>query len=528
MLYQFLFSNIHFALTIFGALVFFAAGWLHFDSWKLDKKHKTTIARSTGFFLVAAAYGIHATTIQAPLFLVILAVCKTLGLLIILLSLFLEPLIHKPGDSQNTPKQNSAFFPLGIATTVFSVLSAVLMLFVSFAYLLKSTKGSEKQLRPVFYAFLLFAISEFISFSFFFKNTSVVFWSKLLSDYALFWNIAHVFELLGFIILGTWVYGYTRFRLNVQLFFITITSFLFIFLVTTFIFTYSLLKNLENDTLSNLKTNVNVLQYALNGLKQQALTSARAVSGDSNIYEAVIQRDSDRLYALTSQFLITHNTNFLAVTSSTGEVLMRAENRDKIGDTLANDPLVQNALNNNSLSTVVTTPGILAPVVRVEAAVPIPNRNATDAARLVGTIVTGFLVDNTFVDGVKTLTGLETSVFGDNTRAATTFLDPDGKSRSIGTKETNPKVLEKVLKENAVYAGPSQILNQPYYSVYSPLKTVNDATIGMLYVGKPQTTILETAQKSIQFTFLGSVILMTLSLIPAYFLSSFIQKQIEA
>lgn len=527
MLYQFLFANIHFALTVFGALVFFAGGWLFFDSWKMEKKHKTIIARSIGFFLLAFAYGVHATTIQEPIFLGILQVCKTLGLLIILLSLLFEPLSHNPSKPQNNLQQNAVFFPFSIASIVSSVLSAVLMLFISLVYFRRSMVGYEKQLRPAFYAFLLIAISEFLSFSFFFKETSIVFWSKLLSDYGLLWNIAHIFEFLGFVILGTWVYGYTRFRLNVQLFFITIISFLFIFLITTFIFTYSLLKNLENDALTHLKTNVNVLHYTLDGLKGQALTSARAVSGDSDIYEAVVQRNSDRLYALTSQFLIAHNTNFLVVTSSTGEVLMRAENKDKIGDTLTYDPLVQNALNNNPLSTVISTPGILAPVVQVQAASAIPNR-ATDSARPAGVIVTGFLVDNAFVDGVKSLTGLEASVFGDNIRAATTFLSPDGESRSIGTKETNSKVLEQVLKNGLIYAGPLQILNQPYYSVYSPLKTINGATIGMLYVGTPQTTILQTAQKSIQLTFLGSVILMILSFIPAYFLSRFIQKQIEA
>ena len=528
MLYQFLFANIHFALTVFGALVFFAAGWLYFDSWKVDKTHKTAVARSIGFFLLALAYGIHATTIQTPLLLFILQTCKTLGLLIIISSLLLEPILYKPSNSQNTPKQNSAFFPFSIATTVSSVLSAVLMLFVSFVYLRKFTKGSEKQLRPAFFAFLLLAISEFISFSFFFKNTPVVFWSKLLTDYGLVWIGAHAFEFLGFVILGTWVYGYTRFRLNVQLFFITIISFLFIFLITTFIFTYSLLKNLENDTLSNLKTNVKVLHYTLNRLEEQTLTNARAVSGDSDIYEAVLKRDSEQLYKLTSQFLITHNTNFLVVTSATGEVLMRAENKDRIGDTLGNDPVVQQALNNKPMSTVISSPGIIAPSIEVKAAAPILNRDASSSARVVGSIITGFLVDNTFVDGVKALTGLEASVFGDNIRAATTFVDPDGKSRSIGTKETNSKVLEKVLKQGLVYAGPLQIQNQPYYSVYSPLKTVSNATIGMLYVGKPQTTILETAQKSIRFTFLGSVVLMILSLFPAYFLSRFIQKQVEA
>ncbi len=425
MLYQFLLANIHFAFTVFGALVFFAAGWLYFDSWRVDKKHSQIILRSTGFFLIAITYAIHSTTLQTPYLLFVLQLCKAIGLLGILISVFIEPVSHNPNKSQNSLPQTAAFFPFSIASTFSTALSAILMFFVSFVYFKRSIIGYEKQLRPAFYAFLLLAISEFISLTFFFKSTPIVFWSKLLADYGLIWIAVHILELIGFIILGTWVYGYTRFRLNVQLFFITIISFLFIFLITTFIFTYSLLKNLENDTLSNLKTNVNVLHYALDGLKQQALTSARAVSGDSNIYEAVVQRDSDKLYELTSQFLITHNTNFLIVTSATGEVLMRAENRNNIGDTLANDPLVQNALNNNSLSTVMSIPGILAPSVQVKAAAGIPNRNTSDNAKVVGVVVTGFLVDNIFVDGVKSLTGLEASVFADNIRAATTFVDPD-------------------------------------------------------------------------------------------------------
>lgn len=527
MIQHFLFSNIHFAITVFGSLVFFAAGWLYLDSRKADRKHKTMLARSAGFFLLAISYGIHATTIQTPEFIFILQTAKALGLLLIVESVLLEPVLHAPSNSQNIPQKNPALFLSGATSTILTVFSGVLMLFVSFVYLRKSTEGYEKQLRGAFYAFLLLAISEFISFSFFFKETPVVFYSKLLSDYSLTWTIAHAFELLGFTILGAWVYGYTRFRLNIQLFFITITAFLVIFLTTTVLFTYLLLKNLESDTFSHLKTDVSVLHYALDGLSNQAMTNARAVAGDSDIYEAVIQRNSDRLYELTSRFLITHNTNFLIVTSSTGEVLMRAENRDNIGDTLANDPLVQKALSNSSESTFITAPGILAPSVQVKAASPIPKRGAPNSENI-GAIVTGFSVDSAFVDGVKALTGLEISVFGDNIRAATTFVDPDGKTRSIGIKETNRKVLENVLSKGSVYVGPLQIHNQPYYGVYSPLEDAKDTTIGMLFAGKLQTTLLKTSQKSIELTFLGSFILMTLSLIPAYYLAQFIQKQIEA
>ena len=159
---------------------------------------------------------------------------------------------------------------------------------------------------------------------------------------------------------------------------------------------------------------------------------------------------------------------------------------------------------------------------------PIINREATELAEIIGTVVTGFTVDSAFVDGVKTVTGLDAAVFGGNTRAATTFVAPDGKSRFVGTKEANEKVLSKVLEKGEIFIGPTQILNQPFYTAYSPLKTLEDEIIGMLFVGKLQTTLLETAQKSIELTFLGSVILMILSVPPTYFVSRYIQEHLEA
>jgi hypothetical protein len=51
MLTQILFFNTsHFAITVFTAFTFFAAGLLYLDSWQLDKKGKTPLLRSLGFF----------------------------------------------------------------------------------------------------------------------------------------------------------------------------------------------------------------------------------------------------------------------------------------------------------------------------------------------------------------------------------------------------------------------------------------------------------------------------------------------
>ncbi len=519
MLTQILFFNTgHFALTVLTTFVFFASGLLYFDSWQLNKAKKTPLIRSIGFFILAVVSALHATSLQIPIVILAAQIAKITGLSLILVSLMKEPVLHKP----ETKKSELAIFvPLLLPTLSSSLapLSAVLTLAIAAWYFRKATEGLEKQLMPAGVAFLFLALGEFTNITFIWSDTTNVFWSKMLSQYSLIWNIQHIFELIGVIILGLWVWGYIRFRLQIQLFATTVASILSVFLVTTFFFTFLLLKNLESDALSHLKTDVNVLQYALNRLQLETLSHAKSVAQDSAFNEALTSNNTTNLYKTTSDFLLSQGTNFLTIASTSGEVIMRGEDREKIGDNIAEDPVAKSAISGQPLSTIVINEGINAPIVSVKAATPIKQG---------GAVVTGFIIDSAFVDGVKDVTGLDVTVFGGDKRAATTFIAPDGKSRFVGTIETDKKVTTTVLEKGEAYVGAASVLNQPYYTAYSPLKTLGDKTIGMLFVGKPQTTLLEAAQKSIDLTFLGCVILMGLSIIPSFYLARFIREQVES
>ena len=522
MLSQLLFFNTgHFALSIFTAFVFFAAALLFLDSWQLDKHKKTQLLRSVGFFLLALASALHATSINASLLITVLQVLKVFGLILILISLVKEPILHKPGKGKL-----AIFFPLSLPAFSLSLipLSFVLMLYIAIWYFRRLTEGLDKQLKSASIAFFLLSLGEFLRISSAWAATSNVFWSKLLADYSLIWNLERLFEGAGIVILALWVFGYIRFRLQIELFVVTFASTLIIFLATTFFFTFILLKNLEGDALSHLKTDVNVLQYALDRLELETLSHARAVAQDSDFKQAFTS-DSAELYTITSNFMLLQNTNFLDVASSSGEIVIRAEDKERKGDNVSHDPTIKSALTGVPLATIVSKEGITHPQVLVKAAVPIRKENS---ANVQGVVATGFVIDSAFVDEVKDITGLDAAVFGGNKRAATTFVAPDGKSRFVGTLETNKNILKKVLEKGEVYVGSSNVLNQPYYTAYAPLKTYGGKPIGMLYVGKPQVSLYKTAQKSIELTFLGSVILMILSIIPAYFLARYMREHLEA
>ena len=521
MLIQLLFaSTAHFAQTVFMAFVFFAAGLLHFDSWQVDKNKRTLLLRGTGFFLLALAASFRATSLETSFIVPTSQLAQIVGLVLILMSLIGEPIMHVPSKKLLLVVPNVIVSSFSLSLVL---LSAVLTFLIAATYFRKATSGLDKQLKSVFLAFFFLGLAQMLRIPFLWSATSNVFWSRILAEFGLLWNIHQVIEFIGIIILGFWVWGYLRFRLQIQLFITTVALTLSIFVITAFFFTFLLLKNLENDALSHLKTDVRVVQYGLERQQAEALAIATAVAQNSELKKAFFDKNESDLYKITSNLMLSYNTNFLAVTNNTGQVIMRGEDKDNRGDSLVFDPTVKAALEGHRLATVVSLEGAIAPRIQIKAAAPFYESSAVG-----GVISTGFWIDSAFVDGVKEVTGLDVTVFGGNKRAATTFVAPDGKSRFVGTLETNRNILTQVLKKGEIYIGPVNVLNQPYYSAYAPLETYSDKSIGMLFVGKPQLTLFAAAKKSIDLTFLGSVILMILSIIPAYFLSRYIKEQLEA
>lgn len=530
MLIQLLFATtLHFALTVFSAFVFLATGLLYLDAWQINTHKKTFLLRAIGFMMLSLVAAIHATALENAQLILTSQVIHGIGLLLILVSLIAEPMIRSTHQ-----KPLRALFFIPFIMPVFSLslmpLSAVFMLCIAATYWRKATEGLEKQLTPACIAFLFLGFSEILHIPFFWSDTPVIFWSKILSDYGILWNIQHSVEFVGVVILALWVWGYIRFRLHVQLFVSIIALSLILFLTTTVFYTFLLLANLEHDALSHLKTDVNVLQYALLGVKEKTLAHAQTVAHDARMQHAVKTQDKLLLYTLATDYMINQKTTSLVIASTSGEVLMRAEDNERTNDTVGNNPIVKNAAIGTEQATTIYEDGVMSPVVSVLAAVPI--RQLTESGEstdtILGVVMTSIVIDSAFVDGVKSVTELDVTVFGGNKRAATTFLAPDGKSRFVGTLETNKKVLDTVLTKGEIYTGSTHVFNLPFYAAVAPLETHENTIIGMLFIGKLQNTLTDAAKKSIDLTFLGSVVLMILMLIPAYFLSRYLTEHQKA
>jgi len=138
---------------------------------------------------------------------------------------------------------------------------------------------------------------------------------------------------------------------------------------------------------------------------------------------------------------------------------------------------------------------------------------------LMGAIVTGFPLDNVLADSIKKITGLETSIFEKNVRVSTTAFNPDGKTRSIGIKQTDNLVTQTVLEEGKDITLSTTILSRPFIASYLPIKNADAQIVGMISAAKPQQEILETANATNQLTLIIVIIIMLVLILPIYFIT---------
>jgi hypothetical protein len=536
---QFLGQNLHFAISLFAALVFFAVFWLYFDAWLGGKRKKNKgILNPAGFLLVSLSFVVQATVIdQSALGQSVFGnangsistVLRLIGFIIIIIAQVTDPLQAVPmvkslEDELAKRPTTSATPALAVGSSWGFVYALPLgALTIAVLYWRRATKGLEHHLRPVALAFALFFGFELLSLAGLARNTTNPNLYNLVKAFGPLWMASYIFLLAGSLVLGRWVWHYLTERFMSQLFMILTSSVLIIFLLTTVSFTSLLMRNVQNDTLDNLQTASNVLSYALDSKKAQTGANAEVIAQNPLIAQAISSKDHKALVSLTSGFLQAKKQSTLDITDSAGRVLLRAQDPEHWGDSVSSDTLVRRALIGRATSSLSSTEGVLAPIVYIKSSVPVL---ASDGSPI-GTVTFSLIADSTLVDGIKNATGLDSAIYSNNVLSATTFLAPDGKSRLIGVKTNNGQINNKVLKQGQVFKGELNILNRPYLAVYSPLKDADNSVVGMLFIGQPQVALLKTAARSIELTFLVSVILLVAAIIPAYFVAKYLARQLD-
>jgi len=389
-------------------------------------------------------------------------------------------------------------------------------------YFRRATTGLERHLKPLALTFATLTLAEAFGLATLWQNTDNPLLQTIIKPLGPLWILQHLALLAAGILLTLWVWRYLTKRLLTQIFLMTTSLTVTIVLVATVSITSLLLASLQKSSLASLQTAAKVLSYAIDSKRSETRADAEVLAQNPATATAISGRDHTALNTLAGSLLTAKQLSDVVITSDSGQVLMRASDPERYGDSLSDNSLVRRALTGTTASSITSVPSVLAPKVIITTASPIRSGKI-----IIGVSMASLALDNAFVDGIKHTTGLDSTVFSGATRTATTLVGPDGTSRQIGVKQTNQAVLNTTLKQGKIYDGALTISNQDFLSIFLPLKDVDNTVVGMLFVGQLQTEILATAQQSVNLTFVSAVVWLIVIMMPIYIMSRKIAGQLR-
>lgn len=112
----------------------------------------------------------------------------------------------------------------------------------------------------------------------------------------------------------------------------------------------------------------------------------------------------------------------------------------------------------------------------------------------------------TLIDRVRESTGLEVTLFYQDTRVLTTITDETG-ARIIGSGAPETIAEEVLQTGGARFYSRTFIYGRSYFSYYAPLFNEDGSVAGMLFVGKPCTTVDAAIRKSIRPLVIADILL---------------------
>lgn len=114
------------------------------------------------------------------------------------------------------------------------------------------------------------------------------------------------------------------------------------------------------------------------------------------------------------------------------------------------------------------------------------------------------------VDSLAEMSDGSITIFGGDTRVATTIVNDDGK-RAVGSK-VQAQVSKKVLGRGETYHGESQVGNEKFYGMYEPIKNADGESIGIFYIGNSQKNVYAALGKITLASTIAFVVIFLISI----------------
>ena len=487
----FLVNTFHFAFGVIGAIILILMAWLSFDAYKLQKNNYV-IVRFLGFIFFALWQIIRSVNVGSDVLSYLGFIVFIVGLIFILLSFF---------ENKNLVANAVIILP---AFTLFSTslytISAILLSSIAYLSYRKYKKEYNNTWVAFALGFILLAVSYIISI--FSKNADQV---------SFIYITTIIIELLGFGVLGYWVWQYMRLRIRESFVMIAVGGTFILATIITLAFSTILISRVATETSGNLLSDVKVLSFSIDNMKEEALAKADIVSSNVDLINAIDKNDMVALEKTAETLLEKYQLGFLTIADSSGSVLLRAHALSSRGDSIFGERVYEEAILGN---TTVTIDDSNVEGFSVRAGSPVILKGKVSAV-----VVVGSQLDNAFTDKLQKLTGLQTFIYSGATSIASSALDSDGRTRLVGESLNDQTIKQSVLTDGSIATGSSKIFNTLFYSGYAPLSNSDDKIVGMISVSKPQQDIVNIEDATNRLTLITVTLIIIIISLPIYFVS---------
>ncbi len=486
---DFIVNNIHFTIELLGALCFFVMAWLAVDAYKAGK-HYSLLFRVLGLSLMALWQVVHAFSLNGDIVNFFGFSGYIVGLVFVLASYMASPKMAGLSAILIIPSFAGVF-------TFFEGVAALLLGAVTFTVYGQMKREHNASLKSLVLGFLFTTIGSILMAV-----------NGVIDAQNIYWYVAHLFEVLGFISFAYWVWQYLRMRIQESLVLIFLTMTIFIATLVTLAFSTILISKVEQQTRNNLLIDAKVFDFTVQNLMDKSGAESKYIATNTLLPNIVSSGDTIRLQTVLTQYLESEKLGFLLATDASGTVIMRAHAVTEYGDSIAYERSVEEALVGNSFTTIEYSP---REKFSIRSASPLYKDG-----KVVGTIVAGFPLDNVMVDGIKNITGLDTTLYQADLVVASTSMSADGRSRLVGVPIEDTTVKNNVLVMGQTVTSKVSISGMPFLASYVPFENTDGKIVGMFSSAKPQSDIVDIANTTNRLTLLAVTVILIILAVPMY------------
>ena len=120
---------------------------------------------------------------------------------------------------------------------------------------------------------------------------------------------------------------------------------------------------------------------------------------------------------------------------------------------------------------------------------------------------------------MKKITGLEMSIYENDTIVATTALGADGRTRLSGILIGDQSVKNAVLEKGEAATARVELRGESFLASYLPVMNADGKIVGMFSASKPQQDILAIANTTNRLTLITVTLILLILTFPIYALT---------